>query len=350
MDDHEGLRNRGEVKKLACHSRASWILIFLLLSTMPATAHPEAYYRIYCMAWSPDGKMMATGSWHKTIRLWDADTGKLLKKLAGRGEPVAEIPFGPDTNTKVDDVIVDLAFGGTLLASAGQDGAINLWDPIKGKLVRTVGASYIPVGVALAPDGKTLAYTDSSTYALDANLRIMSLEDNREIKPEGPSAYELGSGWDKPFISRDGRVLLCGGGNGDVLTWELATGKNTLHVKTAFRPALAVSPDGKVVAAGNQKGITFYPNPSADPAPISKIALHDVSYLEFSPDGHFLAAAISGKTVLISYPEGKVTRTFPSAASVRFSPDGKRLALRTDRKVEILDIASGKGKCVLSVK
>lgn len=72
--------------------------------------------------------------------------------------------------------------------------------------------------------------------------------------------------------------------------------------------------------------------------------------VDWSPDGKLIATATQDKTRIISYPEWKTLKTLRPAGVVKFSSDGKRLALLNDKKVEVVEVESGKTKCALTAK
>src|SRR4051812_18099697 len=76
---------------------------------------------VYSVAFSPDGKVLATGSFDNTVKLWDFATGKELHTLKGHTNQVYCVAFSPD---------------GNLLASASQDKTVRLWNPKDGKFLR----------------------------------------------------------------------------------------------------------------------------------------------------------------------------------------------------------------------
>jgi len=73
---------------------------------------------VYSVSYSPDGKTLASGSYDKTVKLWDAATGKELATLKGHSGPVQSVAFSPDGKT---------------LATASDDKTIKLWDLATGK-------------------------------------------------------------------------------------------------------------------------------------------------------------------------------------------------------------------------
>src|SRR5262249_46438061 len=97
------------------------------------------------VVFSPDGRLIATASWDETVRIWDAETGQKRRELRGEGGPVYKVAFHPAD--------------GHLLASAHHDGTVKFWDTLTGqKAGRDIEAQNHPVlGVAFTPDGQLVA-------------------------------------------------------------------------------------------------------------------------------------------------------------------------------------------------
>jgi WD40 repeat protein len=115
------------------------------------------------IAWSPYGRMLASPSGDKTIRLWDVETGECLKTLEGHQDAVSSVAFDP---------------AGSTLASGSEDGSIKLWEPASGKLLRTLkGHQEAVFSVAFDPADSTLA---SGSY--DTTIKLWDSTSGRLLR------------------------------------------------------------------------------------------------------------------------------------------------------------------------
>ncbi|WP_246162571.1 WD40 repeat domain-containing protein [Brasilonema sennae] len=108
-------------------------------------------------SFSPDGKILATASGDKTVKLWDTATLKEIKTLSGHTDAVVGTSFSPD---------------GKMLATASYDNTVKLWDTATLKEIKTLsGHTDAVVGTSFSPDGKILA-----TASFDKTVRLWRLD------------------------------------------------------------------------------------------------------------------------------------------------------------------------------
>jgi len=112
---------------------------------------------VYEVAWSPDGKRLATGSYDHRVKVWNADTGKELLNLSGHGDAVRSVAWSPD---------------GKLLATGGTDKTAKVWNAATGEELRTLSGHTDSVDrVAWSPNGKRLA-----TAGADGLVQIFTMD------------------------------------------------------------------------------------------------------------------------------------------------------------------------------
>lgn len=97
---------------------------------------------IQCIAWSPNGQILASGLLDGAIRLWNVETGECLRTLAGHKEAVNSVAFNPK---------------GNILASGSADGNVKLWDVGTGQCLRMHQEGHIVNSIAFDSVGRTLA-------------------------------------------------------------------------------------------------------------------------------------------------------------------------------------------------
>jgi RNA polymerase sigma factor (sigma-70 family) len=282
------------------------------------------------LAFSPDGKMMATGSWDRTIRLWDTATWTLLRTLQGHNSEVSRLAFSPE---------------GKVLASGSQDGTARLWDPATGQALNTITAhdGYVR-GIAFSPEGKRLATAgnDKMVYVWDAESgkRLTTFEGHTDRVTA-------------VTFSPDGKTLATCGNDKTARLWDGATGKQTrLITHDSWLERVAFSPDGKLLAiAGGWGGKVFLWDLGAGGDKPRWVGRQPQSIgVAFSPDGKKLAGAGWEATVRVwDVATGKEEGAAPAGGhtgwvyAVVASPDRKTVvSTGSDGAVIVWDAAAGR--------
>jgi WD40 repeat protein/transcriptional regulator with XRE-family HTH domain len=282
------------------------------------------------VAFSPNGKLLASAGGDGTLRLWDPLTGHQV----GRAIHVFSALTGVNG--------VAFSPNGKLLASADADSTVRLWDPLTGhqvgRAVHVFSAfSGGAIGVAFSPNGKLLASADG-----DGTVRLLDVLTRQPVG--APLHATSGPGVLGVAFSPDSKLLASAGGDGMVRLWDLATGQPVgapLRTGSGTQGVfgLAFSPNSELLASAGGDGTVRFWNPlTRQPvgAPLHA-ASHQVGVtaVAFSPNGKLLASVDRDGTVrlwdpLTHHPVGPPLQTaFPTMIGVfgvAFSPNSKLLA------------------------
>jgi WD40 repeat protein/serine/threonine protein kinase len=309
--------------------------------------------RITSAAFSPDGKQLATSSYDKTVKVWDAETGKELRALHGPTDNA------PESIALTLDIVGDMAYSpdGKKLASGWGDGSVRLWDAQTGKPLFVIRGHSSPIiSLAFRPDGKHLA---SASYD-DETVRVWDAQTGQEpltLKLDSSSSFSSSGA----VITSDAKGVAVAEAWGTsipfgkinknkgrtIKIWDIQTGKElkTLKDDSLGIGHLAFRPDGKQMAATS---MVSGPKDRLDNVKVWDLETDKelMSFeggpalftLAFSADSKLLAGAgmfrepgKEGATAKVKVKvwdaqTGKELHVFEGASSAIFSPDGKRLA------------------------
>ncbi|MCA2812298.1 MAG: serine/threonine protein kinase [Microcystis sp. M090S1] len=271
------------------------------------TGHSET---VFSVAYSPDGRYLASGSKDKTIKIWEVATGKGLRTLTGHSGVVLSVAYSPD---------------GRYLASGSQDKTIKIWEVATGK-VRTLTGHYMTFwSVAYSPDGRYLASGSS-----DKTIKIWEVATGKELRTLTGHSMTV---WSVAY-SPDGRYLASGSLDKTIKIWEVAT-ETELRTLTGHSHAVlsvAYSPDGRYLASGIGDGaIKIWEVATVRELRTPTRHSEVVRSVAYSPDGRYLASGSQDKTIKIwEVATGNELRTLTGHSetvfSVAYSPDGRYLA------------------------
>ncbi|NEP02285.1 MAG: NACHT domain-containing protein [Symploca sp. SIO2E9] len=336
----------------------------------------ETFGGILSVAFSPDGKLLATGDMNSEIRLYQVGDWQQLFTLRGHTDWVASIAFSPDSSTLVtcstDKTIklwnvstgqclnslqghdkgiwsVSVSPDGQTLASGSDDKTIKIWDVSTGQCLKTLqGHNDMVRAVIFTPDGQILA-----SASMDRTLKLWDLSNDQCLRTFQGHDDVVWSA----TISPDGRLLASASADQTVRLWDISNAQ-CLTILRGHNDApwsVNFNPDGKTLASGSWDQTVKLWNVSTGKC-LKTLQGHNnmVRAVALSPDGEMLASGSDDQSLrLWDFSTGQCLKTLQGYSnriwSVALSPDGQVLASCSNSKmVKLWDFNTGQCLRILS--
>ena len=240
---------------------------------------------VAAIAYSPDGKTLAAGSWDDSVRIWNLHTGKAVRKFAGiHRDDIQAIAYSPD---------------GKVLASADSDGLVVLWDVATGNTLREfLGHETTVRSVTFSPDGQRLL-----TGSTDRTARLWDVATGREL------CVLRGHQWavNAARFDHPGKRILTLSDDETARVWRLIDDANptvelmqTITGHTAGLTSGVFSPDGRrLVTASRDNTAKVWDASNGQELLTLKGHTQSLTSVSFSPDGsHLLSTSQDGTAIL----------------------------------------------------
>jgi WD40 repeat protein/serine/threonine protein kinase len=265
---------------------------------------------VVSVAFSPDGRFIATGSKDKSVRIWEVATGeewRQLREAAKNWVGAMPVAYSPD---------------GRFLVSGNSEKLVKLWEVATSRELWSVDPNAGELaGVAVSPDGRIIAAGGGARTVV-----LVSAADGRLIRTlEGMESKIR----DIAF-SADGRLVVAGGEDRVVRVWDVATGHSTNSFKdrTGWWRATAMTRDGKLIVAASDKELRIFEVATGQLVRVLKGHDSNIRSVAFTPDGRHIVSGAEDKTVrLWETATGREVRVMRGhdkhVYAVAVSPDGR---------------------------
>jgi serine/threonine protein kinase len=291
------------------------------LSSQPRLleGHTDA---VWSVVFSPDSRLVLSGSMDSTLRLWQAESGCEVRCLEGHADGVTGVSFTPD---------------GRKVLSSSLDGTVRLWEIETGReLARFEGHIGRILCLAVLPDGRRFL-----SGGEDRTIHLWDLENRQGLR-----RFEGHKGWvTSVAVSGDGPLLLSGSEDMTVRLWNVESGRELRRFAKHTGPVkcVALSSDGKwAFSGGEDRTVRLWKINTGTPPARFRDHADWVRCLACSPDGRVVLSGSDDETLRWWRLDKRhekptelqcVAELACSFLSVALSPDGRRVAAGTDANV-----------------
>ncbi|MEG4321169.1 MULTISPECIES: pentapeptide repeat-containing protein [unclassified Microcoleus] len=287
----------------------------------------KVFGTVFVVAFSPDGKLFATGDASCDIRLWLVENGQQMLILRGHTDWVRSVVFSSD---------------GTTLASASYDTTVKLWDSRTGECLKTLKGHHNRVNsLTISPDGKILA-----SCSVDQTVKLWDIFTGKCLK-----TLHGHTGWVRSVaISSDGQIIVSCSSDRTVKLWDIRTGEclKTLQGHTSGVYSVAINSHSTIVASGSlDYTVKLWDIHTGECLKTLQGHTGRIRSLAISPDDTILATSSYDQTVKIwEIHSGECLKTLSGhtdwVRSVAISPDGTTLVTGSDdQTARLWNISTG---------
>jgi WD40 repeat protein len=375
VHDHEGMRTFVDRQRPGPEETDlrgfEWGLLHRLCRITP---HPERSLRghvgeVYCVAFAPDGTILASGGQDGKVLFWDPATGEKRPQSLEHAEEVNWMAYSPSGKllatacdhgnvmvwdvasaralvafkAHADEQVGYVAFSpdGTVLATAAHDNTVKLWSVGSYRLLKTLPRESSGYFAAFAPDGSSLCTVNGAGFITLWDPKTYS---SRKVFHTGGKAI-VGV-----LYSHDSRVIAAAGKDGIIRRWDTSTGQSLPDlVHGSAVKAGAFSPnDGALASAGDDAVIRIWDLAANTEQMTLRGHRNRVWCLAYSPDGKWLASSSFDQTVKLWQPrrfmeKDRLSVSVRMPVFVEFSSDGQMLATRNrDGEIEFWEPKTAK--------
>ena len=287
---------------------------------------------IDALAFSPDGSTLASGDHHGTVRLWRVDDSKLLSTIKAHTYLIKAVAFSQDK---------------PIFMSVNREGILHSWNASTGAQLATLTLNgHVGPGFTLGFSADRTVLTSVGWGSQDNTVQFWDISGNREFTP---IVLPQSGAVNTHVFSPDGKILASVKDNMNIIRlWDLRTSSKraTLAGHTWFVETLIFSPDSRLLASGGREGVIYVWDTNTGERK-ETLEEHQISIkaLAFAPNGKVLASASYRDVRLWDVSTGTLQTILieeedsgqSDAVALAFSPDGETLASTSGGKIYLWD-------------